>query len=217
MGVGITDEVGVGGEGSEFEPDADELLSASSPTACAGERSSTDGLSLGIGDSQYCCFCIFCRDESSGGRTSSSGSRTDMRSSPFRNSVTAVPCPSESDPDTASSVWATTCSSTSSTTMERNGEEDEKAEEDGEGEGEGVHWIVVPVVQASRCGGQGRLSVLTLRRLRAGRVKFSVHLSPWRAAFSVAEKQSGQHGRRGIVTRGVVGAEAEDEDDEVRV
>jgi len=83
-------------------------------------------------------------------------------------------------------------------------------------EGEGMlsatvdHWIVVPVVVASRCGGQGRLSVLRLRRLRAGRVKFSVQSSPWRDAFSVAEMQLGQHGRRGIVTRGVVGSEVDE-------
>lgn len=71
--------------------------------------------------------------------------------------------------------------------------------------------MVVPRVEVSTCGGQGRLSVLKLRRLWTGRVKFSVpvQLSPWRAAFSVAEKQSGQHGRRGIVTRGVVGSEDE--------
>jgi hypothetical protein len=62
-------------------------------------------------------------------------------------------------------------------------------------------------VVATRCGGQGRLSVLTLRRLRTGREKLSIQLSPWRAALSVAEKQLGQHGRRGIVTRGVEGSD----------
>lgn len=60
---------------------------------------------------------------------------------------------------------------------------------------------------ATRCGGQGRLSELTLRCLRTGRVKFSAKLSPWRAALSVAEKQLGQHGRRGMVTRGVAGSD----------
>lgn len=211
-GVGTTDEVGVGSIGEEGGEFAGELPSASSlpAAACGGERSSTDGLLLGIGDSQVgLCFCSFCRD-SSGGRTLSSGSRTDRRSSPFRTSlVVTVPCPSESDPDTTSSVWVATLPSTSSTTTERKaeGEEDE----------EGVfavaidHWIVESLVRASRCGGQGRLSVLRLRRLRVGRVKFSIQVSPWIAAFSVAEKQSGQHGRRGIVTRGVVGAEDGDE------
>src|SRR5216684_3685289 len=124
-----------------------------------------------------------------------------MRSSPFRTSLT-VPCPSDSD--STSSVCLL---STSSTTIERKTEDED-----------GVsafvdHWIVAPPEAASRCGGQGRLSVLRLRRLRAGRVKFSIQLSPWRAAFSVAEKQLGQHGRRGIVTRGVVGSE----DEEARV
>ena len=52
--------------------------------------------------------------------------------------------------------------------------------------------------------------MLRLRRLRAGRVKFSVQSSPWRDAFSVAEMQLGQHGRRGIVTRGVVGSEVDE-------
>ena len=101
-----------------------------------------------------------------------------------------------------------TLHSTSSTTTER------KVEEEGEEREVSApvdHWIIVPLVEASRCGGQGRLSVLRLRRLRAGRVKFSIQLSPWRVAFSVAEKQLGQHGRRGIVTRGVVGAEDGDE------
>lgn len=182
VGVGMTDEVGVGSmgeEGGEIESDAGELLSTSSPTASVGERSSTDGLLLGIGDSQGFCFCCFCR-ESSGGSTLSSGSRTDRRSSLFRTSVT-VPCPS--DPDTASSVWVATLPSISSTTTER------KAEEDEEGPFSALvdHWIIVPLVEASRCGGQGRLSVLRLRRLRAGRVKFSIQLSPWTAAFSVAE------------------------------
>lgn len=51
--------------------------------------------------------------------------------------------------------------------------------------------------------------MLKLRRLLDGRVKFSMQSSPWRAALSVAEKQSGQHGRRGIVTRGVEGSELE--------
>jgi len=51
------------------------------------------------------------------------------------------------------------------------------------------------------------LSVLRLHRLQAGRVKFSIQLSPWTAAFSVAEKQLVQHGRRGIVIRGVMGSE----------
>jgi hypothetical protein len=212
VGVGLTDEVGVrsaGEEGGEIELDAGELLSASSPTASAGERSSTDGSLLGIGDSQCFSFCCPCR-ESSGGRTLSSGSRTDRRSSPFRASVATVPCPS--DLDTTPSVWVTTLPSTSSTTTER------KAEEEGEGEEGEIsdpvdQWIIAPLVEASRCGGQGRLSVLRLRRLRAGRVKFSIHLSPWTAALSVAEKQLGQHGRRGIVTRGVVGSE----DGEARV
>jgi len=45
-------------------------------------------------------------------------------------------------------------------------------------------------------------SSLALRRLRAAREKFSIHPSPWRAVRSVAEKQSGQHGQRGIVIRG---------------
>lgn len=60
---------------------------------------------------------------------------------------------------------------------------------------------------ATRCGGQGRLSELTLRRLRTGGENVSVQLSPWRAALSVAEKQLGQHGRRGTVTRGVEGSD----------
>lgn len=34
--------------------------------------------------------------------------------------------------------------------------------------------------------------------------------SPWSAALSVAEKQLGQHGRRGIVTRGVEGSELDE-------
>ena len=209
--MGTTDDVGVGSigeEGGEYGPDAGELPSTSSPpTASVGDRSSTDGLLLGIGDSHGFCFCTFCR-ESNGGRTLSSGSRTDRRSSPFRTSVT-VPGPSESDPDTASSVWVATLPTTSSTTTERKAEDE--AEEEGCACSAPVdHWIVVPLVAASRCGGQGRLSVLRLRRLRAGRVKFSIQSSPWIAAFSVAEKQSGQHGRRGIVTRGVVGAEDED-------
>jgi hypothetical protein len=103
VGVGMTDDVGVGSmgeEGGEIESDAGELLSTSSPPPSVGERSSTDALLLGIGDSHGFCFCCFCR-ESSGGRTLSSGSRTDRRSSLFRTSV-AAPCPS--DPDTTSSV-----------------------------------------------------------------------------------------------------------------
>jgi hypothetical protein len=207
LGVGATDEVGVGRvgeEGGEIESDAGELLPTSSPTASVGERSSTDGLLLGIGDSQGFCFC-FCR-ESSGGRTLSSGSRTDRRSSPFRTSVT-VPCPS--DPDATSSVWVATLRPTSSTTTERKAEEEEGEGEEGACSAPADHWIIVPLVEWSRCGGQGRLSVLRLRLLRAGRVKFSIQLSPWTAAFSVAEKQLGQHGRRGIVTRGVEGSEDE--------
>ena len=107
-------------------------------------------------------------------------------------------------------MWVATLPSTSSTTTERKVEEDDEG-----GGGEEAfpapvdHWIIVPLVEARRCGGQGRLSVLRLRRLRAGRVKFSIQLSPWTAAFSVAEKQLGQHGRRGIVTRGEVGSEDE--------
>ena len=208
VGMGATDEVGVGGigeEGGEIESDAGELLPTSSPTASVGERSSTDGLLLGIGDSQGFCFC-FCR-ESSGGRTLSSESRTDRRSSPFRTSVT-VPCPT--DPDTMSSVWVATLQPTSSTTTERKAEEEEGEGEEGACSAPVDHWIIVPLVEWSRCGGQGRLSVLRLRLLRAGRVKFSIQLSPWTAAFSVAEKQLGQHGRRGIVTRGVVGSEGEE-------
>lgn len=98
VGVGMADEVGVGGigeQGGEIESDAGEPLTTPSLTASVGERSSTDGLLLEIGDSQR-----FCR-ESSGGRTLSSGSRTDRLSSLFRTSVTA-PCPS--DPDTMPSV-----------------------------------------------------------------------------------------------------------------
>lgn len=98
VGVGVTYEVGVGGigeDGGEIEPDAGEPLSSSSLAAFVGGRSSTDGLLLGIGDSQG-----FCR-VSSGGSTLSSGSRTDRPSSPFRTSFT-VPCPS--DPDNMPSV-----------------------------------------------------------------------------------------------------------------
>lgn len=98
VGVGVTDEVGVGGigeGGGDIEPDAGELLSTSSLAASVGGRSSTDGLLLGIGDSQG-----FCR-ESSGGSTLSSGSRTDRPSSPFRTSFTVL-CPS--DPDNMPSV-----------------------------------------------------------------------------------------------------------------
>ena len=55
VGVGMADEVGVGsiGEGGgETEVDVGGLLlSTSSLTACVGERSSTDGLLLGIGES----------------------------------------------------------------------------------------------------------------------------------------------------------------------
>jgi len=187
VGVDMADEVGVGSIGEEggeiegeIESDAGELLSTSSLTASVGERSSTDGLLLGIGDIQGLCICGFCR-ESSGGRTLSSGSRTDRQSSPFRTSVT-VPClPCPSDPDTTSFVWVATLPSISSTTTER------KVEEEGGALSALVdHWIVAPLVEAGRCGGQGRLSVLRLRRLRAGRVKFSIQLSPWRAAFSVA-------------------------------
>lgn len=46
--------------------------------------------------------------------------------------------------------------------------------------------------------------------LRDGREKFSMQSSPWSAALSVAEKQLGQHGRRGIVTRGVEGSELDE-------
>ena len=104
VGVGMADEVGVGNigeEGDEFESDAGGLLSTPSPTAGVGERSSTDGLLLGIGDSHGSCFCSFCR-ESSGGRTLSSGSRTDRRSSPSLRTSVTLPCPS--DLDTTSSV-----------------------------------------------------------------------------------------------------------------
>jgi hypothetical protein len=55
VGVGTTDDDGVAGvgeeEAAETESDSGEL-STSSPTARLGERSSTDGLLLGIGESQ---------------------------------------------------------------------------------------------------------------------------------------------------------------------
>ena len=54
VGVGTTDDdgvAGVGEEAAETESDSGEL-STSSPTARLGERSSTDGLLLGIGESQ---------------------------------------------------------------------------------------------------------------------------------------------------------------------
>lgn len=54
VGVGTTDDDGVAGvgeeEAAETESDSGEL-STSSPTARLGERSSTDGLLLGIGES----------------------------------------------------------------------------------------------------------------------------------------------------------------------
>ena len=105
LGVRITEDGGVGSMGEEEGEPEDSSLAARS-----GETSSTDGLLLGIGDIQGLWR------ESNGGSTSSSESRTDSRSSPFR--TVFIPCPS--DPGPTLSMWPV-----SSTTTERNADEEE--------------------------------------------------------------------------------------------
>jgi len=159
------------------------LSTRSSATMGLGGRSTTDGLLLGMVDNQGLLR------ESSGGRIpSTTGASADRRSSALRTSFS----PSSSDAvGTSSTLW----SASSRTTRERKVVGGLSLTMD--------HRMVDPL--SGRCGGNGRLSTLALRRLRAERVKFSVQSSPWTAALSVAEKQSGQHGRRGTVTRGVCG------------
>ena len=191
----VGDDEGVRGKGEaggEADPDSGEVFEGTLPntslaTTGLGGRSTTDGLLLGMGDSQG-----LLRD-SSGGRIPSTGSSTDRRSSALRTSLS--PCSSDTDgPSSATRV--TSQSVSSMTTTERKAVGGLSLTMD--------HRMVVPL--SGRCGGKGRLSVLALRRLRAEWVKFSAQLSPWRATLSVAEKQSGQHGRRGTVTRGVCGS-----------
>jgi hypothetical protein len=168
--------------------------STSSVTVHVCERSSTDGLLLGMGDSQVSFR------ESSGGRTPSSWA--DRRSNRFRIALT--PSSLCVDEEATSSARPDELSRSASSTT-RTGCKAVEEDAPFESVDHLIVVVVAPLSVSRMCGGRGRLSALRLRRLRAAREKVSVQLSPWMAARSVAEKQLGQHGRRGIVTRGVCG------------